>query len=171
VTNLLVRPAVESDAAQFVDLWDALDTETEFMLFEPGERKVTPDNQKLKLAASKNSVNNHILVLEDEHNSLLGGFCAGSRSQNFRDKHALYIVIGIRQQYVGKGWGHKLLNELEQWARQAGVTRLELSVMVHNTRALALYSNFGFKIEGTKKNAVCLRSGFVDEHIMAKLIY
>ena len=168
MTKFHIRSAVKSDAAAFLDLWDALDTETEFMLFEPDERKATLDSQKSRLAASENSNNVHILVLEDTQNQLIAGFCAGRRNENFRDKHSLHIVIGIRQKYARNGWGRRLLAQLEQWARDNDVTRLELGVMENNAIAISLYESFGFIKEGTKRNAVCLRSGFVDEHIMGK---
>jgi len=42
--------------------------------------------------------------------------------------------------------------------------------MVNNSLAIALYSKLGYQIEGTEKNSVFLRSGFVDEYVMAKLI-
>ena len=41
-----LRSAKETDAAGFLELWDCLDTETEFMLFEPNERKATLEGQK-----------------------------------------------------------------------------------------------------------------------------
>jgi RimJ/RimL family protein N-acetyltransferase len=165
-----VRQAKASDAASFLELWDALDTETEFMLFEPNERQATLDTQRANLENAFNSENVRIVVLSDSSNKILAGFCAGRRSSNFRDKHSLHIVIGIRQKYTGKQWGFKLLTELEKWAISVEVSRLELSVMVNNHNAIALYSKHGYQIEGTKKNGVFLHSGYVDEYIMAKLI-
>ncbi len=170
VTEISLRAARESDATAFLDLWDALDSETEFMLFEPGERKATLETQKTRLANASASDDVHILVLETVGTGLIAGFCAGRRSRNFRDKHSLHIVVGIRQAYTGNGWGFALISELEKWAKSHGISRLELSVMVNNLHAIALYKKLGFKIEGTKSNAVKLKSGFVDEHIMAKLI-
>ncbi len=168
--NINVRAAKESDAAAFLDLWDALDSETEFMLFEPNERQATLATQQSSLANAESSNNAQIFVLEDVDAGLLAGFCAGRRTSNLRDQHSLHIVAGIRQAYTGKTWGYTLLKELESWARENNVSRLELSVMVNNTKATALYEKLGYKFEGTKTNAVKLKSGFVDEHIMAKLI-
>jgi len=165
-----LRPSAGSDAAKFLDLWDALDSETEFMLFEPSERKATLDAQKSRLANANASDNVQIYVVEDVKKGLLAGFCAGSRTSNFRDRHSLHIVVGIRQAYTGRRFGFALLSELEKWASDHEVSRLELSVMVTNTNAIALYKKLGFKIEGTKSNAVFLKSGFVDEYIMAKQI-
>ena len=165
-----LRPAALSDATAFLDLWDALDSETEFMLFEPDERKATLESQESRLAHADSSKNNQIFVVEDVTKHMLVGFCAGSRSSNLRDKHSLYIVIGIRQAYSGKKLGFALMSEIEKWACENSVCRLELSVMVNNLSAIALYKKFGYKVEGTKINAVLLKSGYVDEYIMAKLI-
>ncbi|MDB4224809.1 GNAT family N-acetyltransferase [Granulosicoccus sp.] len=170
MTDIQVRQATESDASGFLGLWDALDTETEFMFFEPNERNETLESQKSKLARSTDSNHVRVLVLDVLGENVLAGFCAGRRSSAFRDQHSLHVFIGIRELYTGKGWGERLLIELEDWAKSKDVIRLELSVMVTNKRAIKLYKNMGFKVEGTKKNAVLLHSGYVDEYIMAKLI-
>ncbi len=41
--------------------------------------------------------------------------------------------------------------------------------MVNNDHAIALYRKLGYRIEGTKKDAVFLDSEYVDEYTMAKL--
>lgn len=170
MAEISIREAVESDAAAFLDLWKALDTETEFMLYEPEERKASFKSQKAILANALSSENVQIIVLDVVGVEYLAGFCAGRRSNNVRDKHTLSVVIGIRQDYTGKGWGFSLITELEKWALKQGVIRLELTVMVNNTIAIALYKKLGFKIEGTKAKAVNLKSGYIDEYVMAKLI-
>jgi Acetyltransferases, including N-acetylases of ribosomal proteins len=48
------------------------------------------------------------------------------------------------------------------------LTRLELTVMVHNERAIALYKKMGFEIEGTKKRSMRIDGQYVDEYYMAK---
>jgi len=170
MNSLDVRPAVKEDAAPFLDLWNALDTETEFMLYEPNERKATLDSQQTMLSNASESDNVHIIVLACNETHLLAGFCAGRRSSNHRDKHVLHVVIGIRQGFTGKQWGRRLLGQLEAWAGSVGIVRLELNVMVNNQRAVSLYKAMGYKVEGTRKQSVALNSGFVDEHVMAKLI-
>jgi len=170
MSDLVVRQAIESDAESFLDLWDALDSETEFMLFEPNERKANLESQKSKLKNAFDSENVRIIVLENTTHRSIVGFCAGQRRSNFRYEHSLHIVIGIMQSFTGQQWGQRLLLELEAWALNIGIRRLDLSVMAHNYNAISLYRKLGYQIEGTKKEAVFLRSGFVDEHIMGKLI-
>jgi RimJ/RimL family protein N-acetyltransferase len=76
----------------------------------------------------------------------------------------------VRAEFSGRGIGKRLLDGLERWAQTAGVHRLELTVMAHNEQALALYRRVGFTAEGTRRDAIRLSGGFVDELWMAKLV-
>ena len=63
-----------------------------------------------------------------------------------------------------------LLNsELDKWARENNLTRLELTVVSSNIVAKHLYEKNGFKIEGTRKNAMIIDDKYADEYYMAKL--
>jgi ribosomal protein S18 acetylase RimI-like enzyme len=79
-------------------------------------------------------------------------------------------VIGVREDAAGRGLGRRLLDHLEQWAREAGITRLELTVMDHNTRALRLYQRQGYEVEGRRRNSLRVGGRYVDELAMAKLL-
>ena len=59
-----------------------------------------------------------------------------------------------------------LLNsELDKWARENNLTRLELTVVSSNMVAKHLYEKNGFKIEGTRKNAMIIDDKYVDKLI------
>jgi RimJ/RimL family protein N-acetyltransferase len=51
------------------------------------------------------------------------------------------------------------------------VKRLELSVMTHNERGIALYKKMGFEIEGTKRASIYVNGNYVDEYLMSKIIH
>jgi RimJ/RimL family protein N-acetyltransferase len=63
-----------------------------------------------------------------------------------------------------------LLAELEHWARANAVHRLELTVMTHNKRAVALYRKMGYRVEGTRHAALVDENELLDELWMAKLL-
>ena len=63
----------------------------------------------------------------------------------------------------------KLFSELDTWAIENKITRLELSVICSNTIAKHLYEKNGFKVEGIKKNTMIIDSKYVDEFFMAKI--
>lgn len=71
------------------------------------------------------------------------GFLSADRGVN-RIKHSAYIVAGILKEYCGQGIGTSLFNKLMEWAERNGITRLELTVMTNNERAIKLYKKFGF---------------------------
>jgi len=137
------------------------------MLYEPGERNATEDELKKRIEeSSKNS----IFLMFAENEGKVIGFLSASRGHVNRIKHSAYIVIGILKDYRGKGIGKKLYEELETWALNNGIIRLELSVMVNNEQAIKLYEKMGFRIEGIKAKACLVNEVFVDEYYMGKIL-
>ena len=59
---------------------------------------------------------------------------------------------------------------LDEWTQKNQITRLELTVMCHNTTAIALYRKNGFEIEGIKKHAMYVEGNYIDEYYMAKVV-
>ena len=82
----------------------------------------------------------------------------------------MHISIGILQDYVGQGIGTKLFIELEKWAIQNQIHRLELTVMANNKAGQALYKKMGFKVEGVKEHSLFVNGRYIDDIYMAKLI-
>jgi ribosomal protein S18 acetylase RimI-like enzyme len=70
-----------------------------------------------------------------------------------------------------RGIGAALLDRAEAWARDAGVTKLELHVFPHNTPAIALYERLGYEREGYRRDHYRRPDGgLVDAILMAKHI-
>ncbi|WP_309247700.1 GNAT family N-acetyltransferase [Priestia flexa] len=64
----------------------------------------------------------------------------------------------------------QLFQQLEEWAKEQQIHRLELTVVVENVIAIHLYKKIGFQIEGTKKHSLRINGQYVDEYIMSKLL-
>ncbi len=165
---ITIRPIHENDAASFLALCTRLDQETEFMMLEPGERTSTIEAQAERIRSTLAQPNQIILVAED--GGTLVGYIGVYGGGYHRNRHNDYIVIGILQAYAGQGLGTRLFQEAEAWARTCGITRLELTVMAHNTRGVALYQKMGFQIEGTLKHHLKVDGRYVDEYHMGKLL-
>ena len=56
----------------------------------------------------------------------------------------------VARDWRGRGAGSALLEAAIEWAREAGMHKLSLTVFVHNTAAIALYRKFGFAEEGRR---------------------
>ncbi|QEK13570.1 GNAT family N-acetyltransferase [Crassaminicella thermophila] len=164
---MMIRKIKEDDAGMFLNMLKRLDNETKNMMFEPGERKTTVDEIKADI---RNLYHSNSLILVAEENGEIVGFLSAERGFANRIKHSAYIVIGILNDYRGKGIGTKLFEELEKWANEKNITRLELTVMLHNERGIRLYEKMGFKIEGIKERSLIVDGEYIDEYYMAKLM-
>lgn len=165
---MIIRETELEDTANFVELMKQVERESPFMLFEADERNLEPEQQKQRMEAMK-KVGNSTIFLAEENKQLVGYLLAvgGSAARN---KHSVYIVIGILSQYKGLGVGTKLFEQLEQWAFEHQIHRLELTVVIRNEAGLRLYEKMGFVIEGTKRHSLSIEGEFVDEYYMAKLL-
>ncbi|RII34098.1 GNAT family N-acetyltransferase [Clostridium chromiireducens] len=163
---MIIRKAKLEDANNLLSMLLSLDKETNYMLLEPNER----DNDVSRVQGMiQQSINgsNLLLVAEDEDNIV--GFLSAQKGILKRIKHTAYIVVGIREIHRGKGIGTKFFSELDLWAKENLITRLELTVMCPNIVAKHLYEKNGFEIEGIKKRSMLVDGEYVDEFYMAKL--
>lgn len=161
------RKIKSEDTKNFFQLMSKLDEETDYMLYLPHERK--EDLPKLAQLIDNMQKDGLLLGAENEAGQLVG-YLLAERTTLSKVRHSAYIVVGIQQEYQGKGIGTKLFSYLEEWAKANQLRRLELTVMVPNERAIHLYEKAGFVKEGIKKNSIFMDERFVDEYYMAKLL-
>jgi len=163
---MIIRRLRAADANAYLELVNTTDAESDFMMQEPGERQMTA----FQLVISINTGSNHIFVAEED-GRLIGQLIAFNMyGRNKRVVHVVHIGISILKSHWGKGVGTKLFEQMEKWAAENGVKRMELTVMTHNERGIALYKKMGFEIEGLKRSSVFVNGVFVDEYLMSKLI-
>lgn len=161
-----IRNANRKDAGSFIDMQLLLDRETDFMMYEPGER--IPDKGGTEsLLESAAEGNDLLLVVEDKDR--LWGYLLAQRGSLNRIRHSAYIVTGICKDYRGHGIGTAFFRELDKWAMANQIKRLELTVMCTNEAAIRLYEKSGFVKEGIKKNSMLVNGQLTDEYYMAKL--
>ncbi|MDF2907937.1 MAG: family N-acetyltransferase [Herbinix sp.] len=164
---MLIRKVTEEDAQDFLAMQLQLDRETKNMMFEPEERPNDVDRTRSMIKSA--TTNNNLLlcaVIEEE----LVGFLSASKGSFQRNRHSAYIVIGLLQKARSKGFGRQLFDQLLLWAKEQGLTRLELTVLCRNTDAIALYQKYGFKIEGTKHRSLFIDGEYEDEYYMGLLL-
>ncbi|MRH43274.1 GNAT family N-acetyltransferase [Aquibacillus halophilus] len=165
---MLIREIKFDDAENLVKLIKLVEIESQYMLFEPGERNTGPEQQRKRIEVMKEEGSSTIFVAE-ENNELVGYLIAMGGNAK-RNKHSVYLVIGILSEYRGLGLGEKLFKQLQVWAMEHDIHRLELSVVNRNEAALKLYKKMGFDIEGTKRDSLYIDGEFVDEYYMSKLL-
>ncbi len=161
-----IRRMRSSDSAAFLDLVNTTDVESDFMTGEPGERQLSPFQVTMAISSGM-----QVIFIAEENEKLLGQislFYMLGRGK--RVKHAVHIGISVLQSVWGKGIGAALMQAAEVWARNEGIIRMELTVMTHNERGIALYKKMGFEIEGTKKATIFVNGKYVDEYLMSKIL-
>ncbi|WP_318506128.1 GNAT family N-acetyltransferase [Bacillus sp. T3] len=164
----MIREIKPDDAERLVNLIKKIESKSQYMLFESGERNISPEQQLKRIEVMKKEGNSTIFVAEE--NGVLIGYLFAMGGIAKRNRHSVYLVIGILSEYRGLGVGTKLFKHLEVWAREHSVHRLELSVVTRNEAGLQLYKKMGFDIEGTKRHSLIIDGEFVDEYYMSKLL-
>ena len=163
-----IRQATRDDATQLIALYEALYAETNYMLMEPGEAVHSTQALADRIENGASTQAEIWFVTESEAN--LNGFVYGRRGVARRNRHSLYLVMGVRKAAWGQGIGRGLLESIEQWAIAAALHRLELTVIASNQRAVHAYTRAGFACEGTKRHSLLIDGTYVDELYMSKLL-
>ncbi len=163
---MIIREVLKEDAEKYLKMLKKIDEQTKFMMFEPGERKTTIEDQ---ISIIKNNRKDGNPMFLAEVDGEIVGFLGGLKGRCNRVKHSLYIALGILKDYRGAGIGKALINKIDQWSMENNIKRVELTVICQNEVAVALYKNMGFEIEGIKKSSLKIDGEFVDEYYMGKV--
>ncbi|MGM9949445.1 MAG: GNAT family N-acetyltransferase [Lysinibacillus sp.] len=163
-----VRNATIDDAAQIVEVMEDAEA-SNFMLFGPGERKMTAEKfiSYIEMIGKKEHA---ALFVAIENDTILGYLIVQGDVRPKRVSHKAGIVIGVHSASRGKGVGTALFEHAHQWARGKGLHRLELTVIATNEQAFALYRKMGYETEGVKKHSLFIDGAYVDEYYMAKFL-
>ena len=168
---MTVRTITEKDAENFFNMMCRLDEETDYMMYEPGERqRKTKSLDGLKARIKEAESGHDLLLVAENGRGEIVGFIWAERGKLNRVRHTAYIVVGILKEYRRQGIGTEFFRRLDEWAVSSGVIRLELTVECPNTEAKSLYEKSGFKVEGIRSGSMKVNGEFVDEYYMGKII-
>ncbi|WP_044640788.1 GNAT family N-acetyltransferase [Risungbinella massiliensis] len=165
---MVIREINENNAKEFNRHLSALDSETTFLLFEPGERNMNESTQRARLNQIISKSNQTIIIAEQNkaivgHIALMGGFCK-------RNSSTATLVIALEEPFRNQGLGKTLMSFAIDWASNSNMHRIELTVMSHNNNAIHLYENFGFAKEGVRRESLLVGREYVDELYMGKIL-
>jgi RimJ/RimL family protein N-acetyltransferase len=164
---MFIREARIEDAEQIMAVMKNAE-ESNFMLFGPGERQLEAEQfSRLIENIYKNS---HSALFIAEIDRTVVGYLIVQGSTPSRLSHRAYIVVGIHSDFRGRRIGTALFGHLDNWAKEKGMHRLELTVMVNNIAGIALYKKMGFEVEGTKRHSLYVDGEYMDEYYMSKLL-
>lgn len=164
----VLRIAGPDDAVALMRLKQRLDQETSFMLLEPDERDTSTQTLARHLEQVRRSENS-VVIVAAQHGRLAGYVeLAGGKFR--RNRSTTHVIIGVLAEASGTGVGTRLLEAAKRWAAGRGLRRIELNVMAHNHRAIALYERMGFVHEGRRVDCLLIDGEFLDELYMAMIL-
>jgi putative acetyltransferase len=159
-----IRAAAPEDAATLVALGAVVGREPEaWLLNTDGWRSVGEERRYLR--ALKRHPDAAVFVAEDD--GAIVGRLSISRDPHTASRHVADLGLMVASSHRRRGIGRALLEQAVDWARDAGVLKLELHVFPWNEPALKLYEQFGFEREGFRKQHYRRGGEFVDVILMA----
>ena len=92
--------------------------------------------------------------------------------QQHRNAQTVYLGgVAIDPLSAGKGYALKMMEEIIDLGRMAGIKRIELSTALINEKAIRLYEKVGFEKEGVLRKYTWLKNEdrYIDEVMMSYL--
>ena len=158
---LIVRPAATADADALVRLGRSVAAEEELWLTY--NRSSSDERRSVK--SLRRDPNAAVFVAETPVGVV--GRLSIARDGNPVSHHVAELGLMVAAGERRRGIGTALMEEAVTWARDSGVTKLELHVFPHNEPAIALYRKLGFKDEGHRRRHYRLGGQYVDAILMA----
>jgi len=158
---LIIREARGRDARAVLEYLDLISQETDFLTFGPGEFRLT-QKEEFDYIEKCRGAENCLYLLALLEGTVIGTltFESGTRP---RTKHAGEFGISVLRKYWGTGVASSLIDSLLEWSIDGNIIRkINLRVRTDNHRAIALYEQKGFVVEGTLKNEIFINDTFYD---------
>lgn len=166
--NVRIRAAEPGDAAALVALASAVGSEPQGWLLADSHWRSVADERRYVRAVRRHA--DAALLVAEERGNVVGRLSI-VRDAHPASSHVADLGLMVAASHRRRGIGSALLAAAEEWARGAGVSKLELHVFPHNEAAIALYEAFGYEREGYRRRHYRRPDGtFVDAVLMAKRV-
>ena len=145
IMEIKIREIEVEDYKELLDFMKKVKGETNFLLGQPDEMKLSYEDEKEHIKKVKSSeTSNHFVAIKGD--KIIG--CTSFNGNIARKmKHYGTIGISVLKEYWGRGIATALLEKLISWSKEKGIKKINLDVFENNERAIKLYEKFGFKGE------------------------
>jgi RimJ/RimL family protein N-acetyltransferase len=161
----MVRAAQVPDAKGIVALYNAVAAEG--VHITPERYPWPPEAEGQLINEARKSGSGRFVAVR---NRRVIGECSIYRETMPKRAHTATCQMAVRKTFRGKGIGRLLLEKALEWAAEAGIEKVTLSVFSTNTAALELYRASGFEVEGVRKRQLRIKGEYADDILMAKFI-
>jgi len=164
VSTFRIREAVPGDASALVELARDVGSEPERWLISTSRWRGAGEERRY-LRSLRRSRDAAVFVAEVP-DGVVGRLSVG-RDPHPASSHVADLGLMVARGHRRLGIGRALLARAVEWARGAGVSKLELHVFPHNLPAIRLYESFGFRREGYREGHYRRNGELVDAILMA----
>ena len=165
--GIRLRSIEREDIPTFVRWFNDPEVRRYLLMFEP----MSKAKEERWFEARLDKENDYLLGIEvpvEDGWRLIGN--VGLHRVDWVNSNCIFgIVIGERE-YWGKGFGTQATRAALRFAFGAlNLHRVELEVFDFNPRAIRAYEKAGFRLEGTRREALFRDGAYHDAHVMAAL--
>lgn len=164
MSDFTIRLASPGDALALVRLARDVGAEPEGWLISTSEWRGAGEERRY-LRSLRRSRDTAVFVAEAPE-GIVGRLSVG-RDPHPASAHVADLGLMVAKDHRRRGIGRALLERAVEWARGAGISKLELHVFPYNEPAIQLYETFGFRREGYRERHYRRDGELVDAVLMA----
>ena len=162
---ILIANATDADAASVVSMYRRVLEEGRWFITYPDEFEGTEERQA-KIIREWNEEPNSRFMVARISGKIVGAISVTGGNKD-RTKHVGMIEVFVERTARGLGVGRALMEAAIHWAEQNPILRkLSLHVFEDNRRAVRLYGDLGFHIEGRLKGEFQEMDGTLRDDLM-----
>lgn len=155
------RTPCGDDAAEMIRYLKSVGGESDNLTFGSEGLPVTEEKEREFLSSANPNV--HVVIAVDDDGRIVGD--ASLERGPRRLSHAAELGISTLRSCWGQGIGSRLMEEMISYAKEVGITKINLRVRADNERARGLYRKYGFELEGTDRRMMRIDGEYFDgEH-------
>lgn len=168
-TEYCIREVRVEDADSMIKYVEKIASESDNLTFGPGEFDITIE-EEMKILESASISETQLFIIAEMDGLIVGNlnFRAGKRP---RIEHTGEFGVSVLEEFWNNGIGKALIEALLGWANKSEkISKINLRVREDNDKAINLYKNMGFEIEGLIRRDMRIRGVYTNAYQMGILI-
>lgn len=152
-----IREIQVKDAAETIEYLKTVMGESNFLYSYPEEITLTVEQEE-KMIKNFNESGDILMIIAEFDGRLIAS-AQISRFKKMKMRHRGNVAVTVLKEFWNLGIGKKMLLCLEDYAKEWGLTQIELDYFSGNKRGQILYEKLGFVKVGEITDAFILKDG------------
>ncbi len=161
--ELIIRKAEEKDAEKFLEYFNVVGSETDFLGFGPEGPRITVEEER---EIFKSSTSKNFFLIAEINGEIAGSCSISTNEKRVRSLHFGELGIVVLKKFWGFGVGYNLMEEAVRYGKEAGLRKINLDTRADNEKAISLYKKLGFKEEGIITRGTIINGEFYNLLVM-----